>query len=137
MSLIDINWRPTHRQLRQFAVICFIALPLVGILWTRRLDVIAALAGIGFVLMLVGWFRPAAVKPVFLALTLIATPIGIVVGELAMLTIYFAVFLPIGLVFRLLRRDELQLAFDPRTKSYWQAKPQAKGAASYYRQSQS
>ena len=44
-------------------------------------------------------FRAAApgllvvtLKPVFLALTIVATPIGMVIGEVAMLMIYFVAF---------------------------------------------
>jgi hypothetical protein len=57
------------------------------------------------------------------------------VGELAMLLIYFGVFLPIGLLFRAAGRDALQRRFDPSQNSYWQAKKQPHDIASYFRQS--
>jgi hypothetical protein len=78
---------------------------------------------------------PSVLKPVFLALTIVATPIGMVIGELAMLTIYLGVFLPFGLVFRIAKRDSLELRLDQSKDSYWQAKKQPVNIASYYRQS--
>ena len=135
MKLIDANWKPTDRQLRQFGVICLIALPLVGYMWGAGTLVIGILAAVGLILAVTGIVVPRAVKPVFLALMIITVPIGIVIGELAMLLIYFGVFLPMGLVFRLLKRDALQRKFDRHATTYWQAKSQPTSAARYYRQS--
>ena len=55
--------------------------------------------------------------------------------SLAMLMIYFGVFLPIGLAFRALGRDALQRDFDYNRRSYWEVKKQPRDIASYYRQS--
>ena len=56
-------------------------------------------------------------------------------GEIALLVIYFGVFLPMALLFRLLKRDALQLQRDPRAATYWQTKKQPTHVASYYRPS--
>ena len=135
MKLIEINWQPTDRQLRQFGMICLVALPAIAWLWGGTATIITALAVTGLVLAMVGWAAPAMLKPVFLALTIAATPIGMVVGELAMLIIYYGVFLPFGLVFRILRRDSLELKIRRDQDSYWEAKKQPSDVASYYRQS--
>jgi len=135
MKLIDFNWTPSDRQLRQFAVICLFALPLVGWFWGGGTVVVGVLAGVGLVFAVVGWFLPITIKPVFLVLTMVATPIGIVIGEFTLLLVYFGVFLPIGLCFLIVRRDGLQLKMDRQCKTYWQTKPQPKSAKSYYRQS--
>ena len=136
MKLIEVNWNPTSRQLRQFGAICVVALPLLGWLWAGgNLTVVAWLAGIGVALALLGLAYPKGLKPIFLALTIVALPIGLVVGELAMLAIFLFVFAPIGLIFRIMNRDGLQLGIDPSRNTYWQEKKQATGVASYYRQS--
>jgi hypothetical protein len=93
------------------------------------------LALAGLVVGAAGVFLPKAVKPLFRGLTIMAAPIGMVIGEFAMLLIYFGVFLPFGLVFRIVKRDALQLKFDRKATTYWQPKRQPGGAASYYRQS--
>jgi hypothetical protein len=78
---------------------------------------------------------PKALKPLFVALSLAATPIGIVIGEVAMLLVYFGVFLPIGLLFRLKGRDALERNIDRSAKSYFRPKRQPADPAHYYRQS--
>ena len=72
-------------------------------------------------------------KPLYIVLCLLAWPIGIVVNELLVALMFFAVFVPLGLVFRCLGRDALQRKIDPHASSYWQPKPQPKDAASYFR----
>ena len=135
MKLVELNWAPTDRQLRQFGVISLLALPFLGWLWGASLTLIAWLAAAGAALLLAGLVAPRTLKPIYLAVSLIAIPIGMVIGELVLLLIYFAVFLPIGLVFRLMKRDRLQLRIDRQATTYWQRKKQPAGPASYYHQS--
>ena len=134
MKLVELNWNPTNRQLRQFAIICLFALPLAGWLGGGSRQAIGFLAIIGFTLAIAGVILPKAVTPVFLALTIVATPIGMVVGELAMLLIYFGVFLPIRGVFCLVNHDALQLKLDRNKDTYWQVKSRPTSLASYYHQ---
>ncbi|MGQ0633601.1 MAG: SxtJ family membrane protein [Planctomycetaceae bacterium] len=135
MKLVEINWDPTDRQLRQFGLISLVALPLVGWLWRANAPVLWLLAGIGVLLAGLGLLAPRWLKLPFLVLSVAAIPIGLVVGELALVLIYFAVFVPIGLVFRLIGRDALELRRDSNATSYWRPKAQPRGPASYYRQS--
>jgi len=135
MTLVEINWNPSKTQLRQFGVICFPALPLVGWLWNASLPIIGVLAVVGFLLGCLGFIFPPAIKPVFLALTIVATPIGLVVGEMAMLLIYFGVFFPIGILMRFTGKDALQKKLDRNAATYWNSKRQPNDVASYYRQS--
>jgi len=135
MKLVEMNWSPTDRQLRQFAIICLFALPAVGWIWSGGTQVVSLLAAIGLAIAIAGILVPKVVKPIFLALTIVATPIGMVISELALLLIYFAVFLPIGLLFRVMKRDALHLNLDRKAVTYWQAKQQPTNVTSYYRQS--
>ena len=135
MSLIEFNWQPTDRQLRQFGVISLFALPAVAWLWGGGTSVVMTLAAVGLLIAVVGMAVPKLLKPVFLVLAMVATPIGMVVGELAMLVIYYGVFLPFGLVFRIAKRDSLQLKLNRDSDSYWETKKQPVNVGSYYRQS--
>jgi hypothetical protein len=134
MKLIDIQWQPTDRQLRQFGLITFAVLPLLGWLWGGSPQLIETLAIIGSVVAGVGLILPQSLKYLFIGLSVAATPVGLVVGELAMLLIYFCVFLPIGIVFRLTGRDSLQLRGPRSRQSYGEAKPQPASLKSYFRQ---
>jgi hypothetical protein len=133
MSLIEINWSPSLRQLRQFGSLCLIAVPLIGWLWGASPAVIGMLVGVGGAMATVAWIRPRWLRPVFVGLMIAAAPIGMILGELSMLLIYFGVFLPTGIVFRLLRRDALQLRMKRNQETYWQSKTDPRELASYYR----
>jgi len=135
MNLVQINWQPATRQLRQFGIISLFALPGIGWIWGSSPTGIAVLSVSGALLATIGMAFPSALKPLFLALTLAATPIGIVTGELAMLCIYFGLFMPLGLIFRMYRRDALERGLAPNEQSYWVKKKQPRNTASYYRQS--
>lgn len=135
MKLVEFNWNPTNRQLRQFGVICLFALPLLGWLWNGGPHTLIILAVVGFIIAGASMVLPATMKPVFIALMIAATPIGMVLSELAMLLIYYAVFLPIGLAFRLARRDALHMKLDRNKDTYWQPVDTLRDVASYYRQS--
>ena len=134
MKLVEINWSPSARQLRQFGLICLFALPAVGWLWSASSRTLTWLSGIGAVMAVLGLGAPRALKPAFIGLMLLALPVGMVVSELAMILIYFGVFLPIGLCFKLMRRDALNRSLQPESGSYWSEKKAPANLSSYYRQ---
>jgi hypothetical protein len=143
--LVKMTWNPSKRQLRQFGACALLALPLLGWLvlgrtspagWTTaQTAVFGVFVGLGLLGGLLALLWPKALKPAFVALTLATMPIGIVVGELVLLLIYFAVFTPVALLFRLIGRDALERRFKPEQVSYWTPKTQATDVRQYFRQS--
>ena len=143
MSLIELNREPSVRQLRQFGAASLVMLPLLTWWWgSDSLKLggggdarwIGGAAAVGGLLALLSWIYPKAVKPVFLGLSLLTLPIGLVMGELILLMIFFGVFLPIGFIFILLRRDGLERRFSPDAASYWRPKAQAEKPSDYFHQ---
>jgi hypothetical protein len=144
MKLIEINWKPEDRQLRQFGAMALVGLPLAGWLFSGRpwsewsqtqINVVGALAAVGAAMAVVGWVRPHLLKYIFLAAMLISLPIGLVLSELILIVIYFGVFTPVALIFRLIGRDALERKIDRQRASYWTPKQQPAGVESYLRQS--
>ncbi len=145
MAAVEINWQPTDRQLRQFGAISLVALPLLGWLFSGRVwpgaweawhvRLLGSLLGIGVLLATISWVYPRAIKPLFLALTIVAFPIGFVLSEVVMLLIFVLAFMPFALVFRLIGRDALARTLERDQTSYWQAKQPPQGVESYFRQS--
>lgn len=133
MKLVDINWHPTDVQLRQFGCLCTVALPLLGWFFRLSAEGIASLLAIGLVAAVMAWVWPTVLRPLYVALIVLTAPLGMIVGELAMLSIYFGIFLPIGVAFRLMHRDALQRKMERKQKSYWQDKPQPANATEYFR----
>ncbi len=134
MAILDFNFNPSHRQLRQFGAICLVAVPLVAWLWTGNAVIVGWAAVVGFVLCGTGLFVPGFLKPLFLGLTIITLPIGLVVGEAAMLLIYFGVFLPMSIVLRIVGRDSLRRRSQAGEESHWQQRKQPTGVRNYYHQ---
>ena len=134
MALVEINWNPPDRQLKQFGVVSMIALPAIGLLWKASWPVIGVLAGIGFVLLITAFAVPKIVRPLFVGLSVLTIPLGMVIGEVVLLSVFVLVFVPMGLIFRLTGRDSLRIRRRD-TKSWWQQKRQPRNAASYFRQS--
>lgn len=126
--------RPEAKQLQQFALLLPVAVYLtcwsIGIAWPPTAIAVA----VSGALALAGWYFPnALLKPIFISASLVALPIGWIVGELVLLVIYFGLVTPISLVFCILRRDALERTIERSAKSYWRAKPHPRPPSSYLR----
>ncbi|MDA0591093.1 MAG: SxtJ family membrane protein [Planctomycetota bacterium] len=133
MKLVQMNWHPGDQQLRQFGMISLLALPGIAWVWGASHDLMAVLLAVGVVFALTGIAKPQALRIPFVGLCLLTIPIGLVVSELTLLLMYLLVFLPIGGVFCLLRRDALSLR-SQSAESYWKPRSKPASVASYYRQ---
>lgn len=134
--MIPINWTPDRRILSEFSEAGMFALGMVAapLAYFRGHPSLAAgfwLAAVA--LRLVGLVRPAWIRPVFLGLTLATWPIGWVVSKLALALLYFGVFTPIALAFRLAGRDALARQADPSAKTYWEPYRPNRGLERYLR----
>jgi len=134
--MIAINWTPDRKTLGQFAeagmfFLGMVAAPLAYLRGQPRVAMVfwvLAVAG-----RLIGLVRPEWLKPVFLGLTLATWPIGWVVSRVALGFLYFLIFTPIALVFRLVGRDALQRSADPGAKTYWEPYQPDRGLERYLR----
>jgi hypothetical protein len=137
MALAGIDWSPRSEQLRQFALVAAaFALLLACWLWRREAPPAAVwtLITLGAGIGLLGGLWPDSVRYLYTATMLITYPIGWLVSQLVLGAIYFGVFTPIALVFRLLGRDALQRRFEPEASTYWQSRPPAPEPGRYLRQ---
>jgi hypothetical protein len=143
--LAKIPWNPSDRQLRQFGGCALLALPLLGWLalgrrtpmtWTAPdAAAFSIFTACGVLGGLLAWCSPRSLKVPFLTTTLITLPIGLVVGELLLFAIFFGIFTPVALFFRLIGRDALERRFDANTSSYWTRKARPASAEQYFHQS--
>ncbi|MBX6316636.1 MAG: hypothetical protein IRY99_27540 [Isosphaeraceae bacterium] len=137
MQWSDIQFDPPRRVLRQFAglwLAFFGGLALhQGLVrdHPRAAWVLAALAlGVG----LLGLVRPPAVRPLYVGWMVLAFPIGWTVSRLILAAVYFGLFTPVALVFRLIGRDALSRTRRPDAATYWTPKPAPADPRSYFRQ---
>jgi len=147
MSLIKIDWNPDRTMLRRFAVVAtviFAALAgwvawrsaIVGVDVPQRavpwvagiLAALAAWAGVAAAA------APAAIRPVYLALTAIGLPIGFVVSQVVLVGVYYGVLTPIGLILRLAGQDPMRRRFDRSAGTYWDRRDPDVAVERYFRQ---
>ena len=132
MHFSDLDLKPTDRKLRQFAVLLAVigaALAVWRYSGGRSVIVPAAAAAIG----VLGAAWPAVARPVYVALTVATFPIGWVVSRLLLGVVFYAVFTPVALIFRMIGRDALRLR-PTEEESYWTPKKQSASKAHYMRQ---
>lgn len=130
-----INRNPDPKQLRQFGYISLFAFPALGWFWGGSMLVISVLAAIGTLLAATTMMAPKLARPIFFTASLITAPIGMIVGEVMLAFVYYAVLCPIGITFRLIGRDSLQRTIDRKSETYWQPSESPKDLSRYYRQS--
>ena len=135
--MISPSWYPTRRQLRQFAVVSLFGLGLIGmIVWrvSGSLTGSAFVWALGVLLFVIGLPCPEAIRLPYVVIMAVTLPIGWLISNLLLRIIYYGVFTPLGLWFRLIRRDPLLLRRS-RIESYWREYSRADDVAGYYRQS--
>lgn len=92
------------------------------------LSVLAAAIGIP------GLLRPRIVRPVFLGAMVLTAPIGRTVSYVVLALLFYGVFTPVAVIFRLVGRDALRRRHRHR-ETHWVPKPTAADVRSYFRQS--
>ena len=136
MQWSDVVARPSVKMLRQFAVLCLIVFGTVGAvgLWRGRpTTAVIVLAASGVAVGLVGLIRPTANRWIYSAWMIAVFPIGWTVSRLMLAALFYLVFTPVALVFRLVRRDALHLRQEA-VASHWAPKPGVTSADRYFRQ---
>jgi hypothetical protein len=115
MSLIEIEWHPTPKQLRVFGVgglLASIAAALVlHFVWGLAALWAVVVFAAGVALCLCSLVSPRLTRLLYIGLTLVAMPIGFVVSIVLLAAFYFLLLTPVALVFRLIGRDVLCLAW--------------------------
>ncbi len=138
MAMMEINWKPSDKTLRQFGFGCLVMLPVLGYLlhWRFGLPAKAAwgMAAAGVLLFAAGLSVPKAVWPFYVLLTAVGFPIGWLISHAVMILFYFGILTPIGLVFRLMGRDVLHCRWDKQADTYWVRCTRSVSARRYFRQ---
>lgn len=135
MKLVDVNWNPSDRQLRQFGWIALAMFPALAWIWTDgAVAAVLVAVAVGGALAGLGFAYPRGLRPIYVGLCLLTLPIGLVVSEVMLMLLFYGILFPLGMVFRLVGRDGLQRRLNPKAVTYWQPRKQPTGAASYLRQ---
>jgi carbamoyltransferase len=136
MAVLDINWRPDQRQLRQFSLlwIAFFGLIAAYAWWYKE----SPAAAVSFLFVsfagIVGWFRPEFLRPIYVVWMALAMPIGWVVSHLLLLAVYYLLITPIAFLMRLVGYDPLKRQFERSAATYWTPHESSGDSSRYFRQ---
>jgi hypothetical protein len=137
MRWSDIPFRPAEKTLRQFAALWLLAFGGIAC-WQgfgREQWLVASIWAIAALTVgPLGMVKPQAVRSIYVGWMVLVFPIAWTISLVSLGLIYYGVFTPVALVFRLLGRDALQRRFQPDRETYWTAKAQATDLRSYFRQ---
>ena len=131
MQWSDIPRHPSRRMLRQFGALLAVVSGGLALWRSAHGADWRLLAAVATVAAAVTLARPEALRLVFVAWLMLAFPIGWVVGRVALAIIFFGVFMPVGMVLRLIGRDPLRRTQPSGT--YWTSRPRPE-AGDYFRQ---
>lgn len=147
MPLVEINWTPDARTLKNFGFICVVFLMVAGA-WiflrhsflffdfveNTAIRAACTLWGIACVFFIASVVYSKAMYPIYLALVTISLPIGFVVSHIAMAFLYYCIFTPFGVVFKIMKRDVLERKFESDRQSYWVKRNRETDRQRYFRQ---
>jgi hypothetical protein len=122
MTISELNLKPSAKMLREFGIIALFGFGLVGALIGVKWDawtVSYLLWGVGAVAIIIAFVQPKLLLPLYVALMIAAFPIGFVISNVLLWILYFGLFTPIAMVFRLVGRDTMKRKFEPESESYW------------------
>lgn len=140
--MIPIDLKPPLAQLRSFGFFAMVGFPLIAVmvLWQflawQHNPWIYTLYGLGVLCPLLSLTAPRALLPIYVAMMLVAIPIGFVISAILLRAIYYLMFTPLALWFRFRGRDAMNRRLDPDAETYWtdhQDVAAPRGPASYLR----
>jgi hypothetical protein len=137
MQWSDISFTPENRTLRQFAALWIAVFGAMAI-WqglARSHPLAGAILGLAATTIgPLGLVKPQCIRPIYVGWMIVAFPIGWIVSTVLLALLYFGVFTPVGLIFRMTGRDALSLRRPTDRRSYWSEKPAPANARNYFQQ---
>ena len=145
-KLVEINFNPDTKTLRQFGVIAFVGFGILAALayyeklifsfglGEARMPIVATFAALGSIALLFSLVAPKANRILYVGLTLLAFPIGFVLSYVIMGTLFFLIIGPIAVVMRLFGRDSMHRSYEPSAPTYWSDAHPPRDKESYFHQ---
>jgi hypothetical protein len=130
----EVSKPPTRSVLRQFAGLLALFLAGFGVwLGARHGQVVLAsvLALTGATVLAVGLTTPSVLRWPYTGLRMLTFPPGWIVGNVILAAVFYFLFTPLALAFRLAGRDVLRLRKREECQTYWEDKPGPADSRSY------
>jgi hypothetical protein len=144
--MLELNWDPDQRTLRSFGFVALFAFGGLGTcalldvgmfgmgLGSAREPIAYGLFGLSGLALASSVAHPSANRALYVATSLVAYPIGLLVSYAILVLLFFGIIAPIGFAMRLLGRDPLRRVLSPQQQSYWIDARGPRSKESYFRQ---
>ena len=135
--MIQLDFNPSSHKLRQFSWTGAVLLVLAGLLHalpSGSMDAAWIYGGIAALLLIGGFAAPCILRWPYILLSILVYPIGFLVSHIILVLIFYGLFTPLALWFRIIGRDALRQKLDPDADSYWLERKTQRPAEDYYRQ---
>lgn len=138
MSLIEIDWNPKDKQLKNFGKIALVATAIISLslyfLKGVAIQWASIILAFGVIIFIFSLISLKLTKFIYLGMILLTLPIGFVVSFILLAGFYFLLLAPLGFIFRLIGRDPLCRKFNANAKSYWLSRHPPRGPEQYFHQ---
>jgi len=113
----------SRRDFRSFGTTMGIFLMLLGLGFNLfSLNYSLQIVATGGLLLMLGAVLPAGLRPLYILWMTLAALLGFIMTRILLGIIFFLIFAPVGLIFRLIYKDLLDESIEPTAKSYWKAR---------------
>ena len=135
--MVDINWNPSKRDLKIFALLLIVFFSLVASMLYGKYDSPTAAAIVFAAAVVIGttaFFVPPLSRAIYVGWMVALFPIGWVVSHVFLGIAFYLVFTAFGLLMRICRYDPMRRRFERDAKSYWLPRDEQTKTEQYFRQ---
>jgi hypothetical protein len=132
----ELERNPTRRDLVSFGLIFAGGMGVIGAYWhlhSHRPGSALVVWALGAAVLVLSQIPPLG-RLLYILWMGFGLVIGFFTAPIIMLVLYTVVVVPVGLWFKVTRRDLMRRQVDPAAKSYWEDYPSPPDPASYIRQ---
>jgi hypothetical protein len=137
MQWSDIQFHPPTKRLRQFACLCLVFFGGLAV-WqgvvSGRGTPAMVFATMALIIGPLGLLWPRLIQPIYVGWMVLTFPIGWTVSQAILALMFYGLFTPIALLFRLIGRDPLHRAHRQGLETYWTPKPYTTDPRRYFKQ---
>ena len=137
MSLIQVNHHPSRANLAVFGLCWLVFFGLWGVAAWRHSHGTPLAYGLWIAAVaapLIGLLSQEFLRLLYVGMSYVSYPIGVVISFVLLAIIYFGVFTPVGLLMRLVGHDPMHRRFDRSAATYWVAHEQHDDKTQYFKQ---
>ena len=115
------NQSTTPSQLRTFGIALSVFLAITGLInfLKGNITFYQWLWGVAIFIFLITITTPIVIKPVYRAAIFFAYILGWINTRLILGIIFYLIFTPISIIFKIIKNDPLDRKFDKQAKTYW------------------